>query len=254
MTRASEVAALQGFVAWLPAAPPSGHPGHVFAAYAAWLVAGGLPEREAFEQIVLVMNGIRTRGDIWRTIFNAIYAREERVFTTEPNALLASAIAGRRPGRALDVGMGEGRNAVYLARQGWDVTGVEVSDEGVAIADRAAEGAGVRITSVLASVSAFDYGVAQWDLVVAMYTPFALTEPAYVAQLRAALRPGGLVVIESTASDADASFRRPIDIDPSALRRAFDGFRIVRFEDTVAVPDWGPDALRLVRLVAERNP
>ena len=52
----------------------------------------------------------------------------------------------RKPGRALDVGMGEGRNAVFLALKGWDVTGFEISDEGVAIAQRNARAAGVNIT------------------------------------------------------------------------------------------------------------
>lgn len=254
MSSPSEDVVVQRFVEWLPTAPPSGHPGYVLQAYAASLVAAGHPEHAVREQLGLVMNRIRTRGDVWRTIFNAIYKGAARAFTTEPNTLLASAIAGRRPGRALDVGMGEGRNAVYLARHGWDVTGVEVSDEGVAIAERNAAAAGVSITSVLASEASFDYGTARWDLIVLTYEPFALTEPAYVGQLRAALRPGGLVVVESTASDASEQARRPIDIDPSDLKRAFDGFRILRFEDTVALPDWGADAQRVVRLVAEHRP
>lgn len=242
------------FIAWLPSAEPSGNPGQLLGQYRAWLVGAGHPEPEVAQHLILVMNGMRTRSEGWRVIFNGIYASETPGFSTAPNALLAAAVEGRLPGRALDAGMGEGRNAVFLACEGWDVTGLEVADEGVAIARRNAEAAGVSITSVLESDATFDYGTARWDLIVATYQPFALTEPAYVARLRAALRPGGLVVVESFASDADAPVRRPVDIDPLGLRRAFEGFRIVRFEDAVGMPDWGTEETRLVRMVAEGAP
>jgi len=60
-------------------------------------------------------------------------------------------------------------------------------------------------------------------------------------------------VIESFASDATARGRRPVDIDPAELRRAFAEFRIVRFEDAEEVPDWDPQKTRLVRMVAEKR-
>ena len=57
--------------------------------------------------------------------------------------------------------------------------------------------------------------------------------------------------MESFASDANTSGRRPVDIDPTNLRRAFDTFRVRYFEDTMAMPDWTREKTRLVRLVAE---
>jgi hypothetical protein len=65
------------------------------------------------------------------------------------------------------------------------------------------------------------------------------------------LTSGGLVVVESFASDANMPGRRPVDIDPTNLRRVFDSFRILYFEDTVAILDWTREKTRLVRLVAE---
>ena len=59
-------------------------------------------------------------------------------FKTEPNRLLMETVDGRKPGRALDVGMGQGRNALALARLGWDVTGFDVSAVGLAEASAAA--------------------------------------------------------------------------------------------------------------------
>ena len=62
-----------------------------------------------------------------------------------------------------------------------------------------------------------------------------------------------MVVIESFASDRTAAARNPVDIDSVELRNAFKGYRIVRFEDVVAKPDWGDKDSRLVRLVAEKR-
>ena len=53
------------------------------------------------------------------------------------------AVQGRKPGRALDIGMGQGRNAVFLATQGWDVTGFDPSTEAVRIAKANADKSGV---------------------------------------------------------------------------------------------------------------
>jgi 2-polyprenyl-3-methyl-5-hydroxy-6-metoxy-1,4-benzoquinol methylase len=48
----------------------------------------------------------------------------------------ASVVRGRKPGKALDIGIGEGRNAIFLATQGWEVTGFDISDVGVRSAER----------------------------------------------------------------------------------------------------------------------
>ncbi len=64
-------------------------------------------------------------------MFNNIYSNAPG-FSTNANALLVSAVTGRKPGRALDVGMGQGRNAVFLAVEGWNVTGFDISDVGLA--------------------------------------------------------------------------------------------------------------------------
>ena len=239
------------FLEWLPSAKPSTDPGTLFGQYRSHLMALGLMEGEAGGYLTVVANNMRTRSDGWRVMFNNIYASGSAGFSTAPNALLMATVEGRKPGRALDVGMGEGRNTVFLALKGWDVTGFEISDEGVAIAQRNARAAGVNITALLASNETFDLGEAQWDLIVATYAPFPLTTADYVQRLRGSLTPGGLIVVESFASDANTPGRRPVDIDPTDLRRAFDSFRILYFEDTVAMPDWTSEKTRLVRLVAE---
>jgi 2-polyprenyl-3-methyl-5-hydroxy-6-metoxy-1,4-benzoquinol methylase len=64
--------------------------------------------------------------------------RQPGGFNHEPNRFLMNSVRGRAPGMALDLGMGQGRNALYLATKGWKVTGVDISDEGVRLAREAA--------------------------------------------------------------------------------------------------------------------
>ncbi|MBP7775492.1 MAG: class I SAM-dependent methyltransferase [Acidobacteria bacterium] len=197
---------------------------------------------------------MRERTDAWPLMFDNIYASKSPNFDTRPNALLVAAIEGRPPGRALDIGMGQGRNAVALAAKGWAVTGVDVSAEGLAVARAQAARAGLTITAVQDTVEHFDAGTNRWDVIAVIYGPGVIADPDYVARLHRSLRPGGIVVVESFASDRSELQRRPVDVDPDELRRAFAGFRILTFEDAKGVSDWDPQTTRLVRLVAQKNP
>lgn len=244
--------AWQQFSEWLSTIPPADRPASIFEQYRAHLLALGGSPADAANQLAVIRQMLRTRTDGWRILFNTIYLSPTPRFNTNPNALLVSAVERRRPGRALDVAMGQGRNAVFLAIKGWDVTGFDVADEGLRIAQRNAERAGVKLHAVLQSDEDFDFGTARWDLVVITYAPVPLTTGNYVKKLRDALRSGGAVVIESFASDSLSLNRRPVDIDPRELRRAFEGFRIVHFEDTFAIPDWGNAQTRVARLIAEK--
>jgi SAM-dependent methyltransferase len=248
-----EEEAWQRFLKWLPTVPPSDNPGSLVQLYRSHLLAGGKNPAEAERELAAIFKLMRARTDGWQVIFNRIYASPKPGFSIRPNALLVSAVEGREPGRALDAGMGQGRNSVFLAIKGWEVSGFDVSDEGLAIARRDAERAGVKVNAVLKSHDAFDYGTAEWDLIVITYEPFPVTDADYVRRLGNALRPGGLIVIESFASESSAQGRRPVDIDPAELRRTFAEFRIVRFEDAEEVPDWDPKKTRLVRMVAEKK-
>ena len=243
----------QQFLQWLSTVPPADRSAPIFEQYRARLLAAGIAQADANHQMAVIRQMLRTRTDGWRVMFNNIYSSQIPGFNTNPNALLVSAVEGRTPGRALDVGMGQGRNAVFLAIKGWDVTGFDVSDEGLRIAQRNAERAGVKLNAVLQSDEQFDFGTARWDLVVITYEPVPLTTASYVKKLSDSLRDGGLVVIESFASESGSFNRRLVDIDPKELRRAFESFRILHFEETFALPDWGKERTRLARLIAEKK-
>ena len=244
----------QQFVQWLPSAPSFDNPGPLFNQYRSRLIAAGASAAEADRQMDIIGRTMRERPDGWRVIFNNIYSSSTPGFSTQPNALLISTVEGRKPGRALDIGMGQGRNSVFLALKGWDVTGFDISDEGLAVAHKNAERAGVKLNAIRETDEAFDYGSDQWDMIVFMYEPFPVTSAAYVERLRKSMKSGGLIVIESFGEDATAPNRPPTAIDPGHLLAAFKDFRLLHFEDTMAVPDWGQRKRRVVRMVAEKRP
>jgi SAM-dependent methyltransferase len=101
------------------------------------------------------------------------YAESELVWTAGPNQFVASELTSLPPGRALDLAAGEGRNALWLAERGWEVTAVDFSqvglDKGRALQAGLAEGAALRITWMCADVLTYDPGPGAYDLAVLAY-------------------------------------------------------------------------------------
>ncbi len=73
-----------------------------------------------------------------------------------------------------------------------------------------------------------------------------------MTRLARALKPGGLLVIESFASDRQSAQRRPVDIDAALLRGSLTAFDILRFDDREAVSEWDPQPTRLCRVIAKK--
>jgi len=92
-----------------------------------------------------------------------MYSKPNAPFNTAPNAFLTEVVQTLKPGRALEIGMGQGRNSLYLAKLGWDVTGFDISETGMSLARKSAADAGVKLRTINQSIEAFDYGVDQWD-------------------------------------------------------------------------------------------
>jgi len=229
----------KAFLAWLSAQPPESKPANLIRPYRAELIRKGMSPAEAEREMERVGNLAFTRPDGAKVLWNKVYAGHDPIFLQTPNALLASAIQGRKPGKALDFGMGQGRNTVFLAMQGWDVIGFDPSDEGVRLAQASAVKAGVKIRAVVSTDDRFDFGVAQWDLIAMTYIRSPTARDA--ERIRRALAPGGIFVYEN-GSDRH-----------NELLKLFLSFRILRFEDVNAFPDWNPaEKIRLERLVAEK--
>jgi 2-polyprenyl-3-methyl-5-hydroxy-6-metoxy-1,4-benzoquinol methylase len=92
---------------------------------------------------------------------------------------VVESVKGVPAGTALDGGMGQGRNAVYLATQGWKVTGFDLSGQAVKAASANAAKAGVGVDAVKASYADFDFGTARWDLIVLIFAWAPMTRRSW---------------------------------------------------------------------------
>ncbi|RCS54292.1 class I SAM-dependent methyltransferase [Bremerella cremea] len=127
------------------------------------------------------------------------FGQSEYVYGTEPNSFLAESIHYLPPsGRVLCLCEGEGRNAVFLARLGYQVSGVDVSAEGKKKAERLAEQQGVSIEYHLADLSKFDFGQQRWDAVISISAHLPSTVQADIyPQVFNALKENGVFLLES---------------------------------------------------------
>jgi 2-polyprenyl-3-methyl-5-hydroxy-6-metoxy-1,4-benzoquinol methylase len=229
----------KAFLSWLSAQPANSKPSDLLRPYREVLIGEGMSPHEAAREMERLGHLAFTRPDGAKVLWNKVYGGSDPIFVRTPNALLAAAIQDRKPGAALDIGMGQGRNTVFLATQGWDVTGFDPSDEAVRLAQAGAAKAGVKIHTQVASDDQFDFGVARWNLIVMAYVRSLTARDA--ERIQRALAPGGLFIYEN-GSDRD-----------NQLVKRFLAFRIVRYEDVDAFPDWNPgEKIRLERLVAEK--
>jgi SAM-dependent methyltransferase len=131
-----------------------------------------------------------------RDDWNARYAGKELLWTATPNRRFAAEVRDLEPGRALDLACGEGRNAVWLAEQGWRVTGVDFSDVALEKAARLAEARGVEVEWVLADVLEYVPEPRSFDLVALLYLQLPSDEHARVLRAAAAaVAPGGTIVV-----------------------------------------------------------
>ena len=167
--------------------------------------------------------------------WDARYAQSATVWSREPNAWVAEAVGSLEPGTAVDLAAGEGRNALWLASLGWQVTAVDFSGAGLATGQARARELGVDIQWVVADATTWvsPYPV---DLVVIAYLQLPATDLS--AAIRGAsgyLAPGGtLAVIGHDRDNIVRGFGGPRDpavhYTVDELRRAASDLEIIRCE------------------------
>jgi len=136
-----------------------------------------------------------TAVDFW----DASYEGETYAYGTEPNAYFRQQLGALPPGRLLLLAEGEGRNAVYAAQRGWQVTAVDFSDEGRAKALRLAVAQGVRLDYQVADLTALGWlRPGYYDAVGLIYAHLAPDDRQAVhAAAAASLAPGGHLMLEA---------------------------------------------------------
>ena len=157
-------------------------------------------------------------------------------------------------GLVLDLAMGEGRNAIYLASRGYDVDGVDVNPEAVARARTSARRLGAPIRAVVGNVEDGTYiiPIETYDLVVVFHY---LHRPLF-RDIREGLKPGGAVVYQTFTTE-QARFGRPFNpshlLRPGELQQVFGDWEILRHQEGI---EGGTPAapLRAVAGIVARKP
>jgi SAM-dependent methyltransferase len=149
-----------------------------------------------------------------------------QVWSGNPNEALVAEAAELVAGRALDVGCGEGADAIWLARRGWHVTALDISAIAVTRTEARAADAGVRVEGVAADLLAAPLPAASYDLVSAMYPALPRTAGGEAEhRLLELVAPGGtLLVVHHTDVDRE-----------HALNHGFDPDHYVSPEDVLAL-------------------
>ena len=185
----------------------------------------------------------------WDRFWTRKHSVPEDLVNTKPNPFLKEVVRGRHPGATLDVGMGSGRNSIFLAQEGWDVTGVDISGVAVESSLQRASELGLKLNAIRQDAQKFDFGIDRWDLVVLMYV--GVPQPEVIRRIYESLRPGGLVILEHYHRDYPGS-EHVQGLEPSELLRLFSEFKILLCEKVVIKPDWDAEEGPMVRLLAEK--
>ncbi|MDQ8193418.1 class I SAM-dependent methyltransferase [Coraliomargarita sp. SDUM461004] len=136
-----------------------------------------------------------------KSFWDERYDKFEYIYGTNPNDFLAEVaptIAQPKGKRALCLADGEGRNGVYLAKLGFDVTSVDLSIVGLRKAQKLAKSEQQKLTTIHADLANFDLGIERYDLIVSIFAHFPedLRKKIH-KQIPPALRPGGSLILEA---------------------------------------------------------
>lgn len=146
--------------------------------------------------------------------WEAHYGERERIWSGRVNAQLPGILAGVVPGRALDLGCGEGGDAVWLAENGWQVKAVDISETAIGRAAAAADARGVRDRIEFERHDLSDtFPVGTFDLISAqfLHSTVRLERPQILRKAADAVAPGGRLVIVDHAAPPPFAKKVPHD-------------------------------------------
>lgn len=148
------------------------------------------------------------------------FATDEYAYGTEPNDFLRENVGKLKQGSVLSLAEGEGRNAVFLAKLGYEVTAIDGSIEGIKKAKHLAKQHNVDIDFIHADLCQFNLGESCWDNIVSIFAPFTTIERAQIhQQVIKALKPNGIYLLEAY-NPKQIEFATGGGTDPSTMPSA----------------------------------
>lgn len=197
------------------------------------------------------------QADFW----NMRYSENGFAYGTEPNDFLKQQ-SFKDGARILCLAEGEGRNAVYLAQQGFDVTALDISYEGIEKTKDLAFIKNVEVTTICADLAIYELEPESWDAIVIIFGHFPLEIRKCVhSGLYSALRPGGKVVIEAYSKE-QLSFKTGGPMDEALLYTVdmlredfseFEDVEICQLERVIHEGKYHNGISSVIQLVAKRK-
>jgi tellurite methyltransferase len=161
--------------------------------------------------------------------WNSKYETEVYLFGEKPIPFLVENSHLLPKGKVVDIAMGEGRNGVYLATQGFDVLGLDISEKGLEKAHNLAKKNNTTIETKVADLENYQLQPNSYDVIVCTY----YMDRNLYKQFESALKPGGMIVVETYNVDylKYAKFSRKWALDTNELLDIFKDLRVIRYQD-----------------------
>jgi SAM-dependent methyltransferase len=161
--------------------------------------------------------------------------RDGAMWSGRPNGRLVAEVAALAPGRALDVGCGEGADAIWLARRGWTVTAIDISEVAICRAREASHPASASVEWICGDALQTPFRAYSFDLVSMQYPALPkATGEAAVRRLLDTVRPGGLLLaVCHDLSDEHREHMKSKGVDPTDYVDADDLGRLLGDDFTV---------------------
>ncbi|HJL72491.1 MAG TPA: class I SAM-dependent methyltransferase [Nitrospinaceae bacterium] len=156
------------------------------------------------------------------------YDIEGFLFGSKPIRFLKDNIHLLPKGRALDLAMGEGRNGIYMATQGFDVLGLDISPVGLNKAHQLAEHHKVKIETRVVDLENYQLEKNAYDVIICTY----YMQRNLFDQMKESLKPGGMALVETYNIDylRYARFSRKYLLENNELLKIFKDFKIIRYQ------------------------
>lgn len=185
------------------------------------------------------LTGVKMNSDS-KSAWDAKYNRPNFIFGKRPADFLAENYHYLPfEGTVLDMGMGEGRNAVFLAQKGFKVTGVDISSVAVKKANLLAKEYGVKIKGVVASLKDYSIPPGSFDAIICFY----YVDRMLLEKIKSWLRPGGVLIYEAHTlrqHKLPAHVHDPLDnfLKEQELLKMFPGMRVLKYEEPLHLKEF----------------
>ena len=163
-----------------------------------------------------------------QTRWDKYYNMEEYLYGTEPIPFLKENISLLPKNKALDLAMGEGRNGVYLATQGFEVLGLDISPIGLNKAQQLAKQFNTTIQTRVVDLENYQLEKNSYDVIICTY----YLQRDLFDQIKDSLKPGGMVLIETFNTDylKYSRFPKKYLLKHNELLEIFKDFKVIRYQ------------------------